>query len=156
MFLVLFLSSLSVWASSGQLQAAQCPDHIGGMESHRFQCVCRVWSRRRYQPMGSVGGVMWHKWTSWKLKEASSTIAVLASGPERGQGAPLASADPGHSHLHCAVRIQCVQDYFSVKVVLCLMAIVKIMLNNIIMTLIVFFGLINTFDSRSSGLCFKI
>lgn len=63
-FPILFLSllcsffSLSVWASSGQLQAAQCPYRISGMEPHRLQRVCRLWSRRCHQPMGSVGGVM--------------------------------------------------------------------------------------------------
>lgn len=109
------LSSLSVWASSGQLQAAQCPYHISGMEPHRLQCVCCLWSRWCPQPMGSVGGVMWHGWAGWRLKEAPTTAAVLASGPDRGQGAPLAPTDPRNAHLHCVIRIQRVQDYFGVK-----------------------------------------
>lgn len=45
----------------------------------------------------------------------ASTAPVPAPGSDRGQGDPLAPADPWCHDLHCSVRIQCVQDNISVE-----------------------------------------
>lgn len=46
------------WAARGQLQAAQRPHHLCGVEPRGLERVRRLWSGRRRQPVGSVGGVM--------------------------------------------------------------------------------------------------
>lgn len=102
-------------ASCSKLQAAQRPRHLGGVEPHRLECVRRLRSGRRGQPVGSVSRVVRRGGPGGRSEGPTSSAPVPAPGSDRGQGDPLAPADPWRDDLHRSVRIQCVQDNISVE-----------------------------------------
>lgn len=102
-------------ASGSHLQAAQRPRHLGGVEPHRLERVRRLRSRRRGQPVGSVGGVVRRGGPGGRSEGPASSAPVPAPGSDRGQGDPLAPAGPWRDGLHRSVRIQRVQDRVGVE-----------------------------------------
>lgn len=105
------------WAARGELQAAQRSHHVGGVEPRRLQCVRRVWSGWRRQPVGPVGGVVWCRRPGRGDEGPAPSATVSAPGSVRDQGDPLAPADAWSHDLHGSVWIQCVQDDICVECV---------------------------------------
>lgn len=103
------------WAARGQLQAAQRPHHVRGVEPRRLERVCRLGSRRRRKSVGSVGGVVRRERQGGGPERPAPTTAVPAPGPVGDQGDPLAPAATRRDDLHGSVRIQCVQDNICVE-----------------------------------------
>lgn len=101
-----------------QLQAAQRPRHLGGVEPRGLERVRRRRGGRRGQPVGPVGGVVRRERPGGGGEGPAASAPVPAPGSDGGQGDPLAPAGPRRDDLHRSVGIQRVQDNIGVEEVL--------------------------------------
>lgn len=69
------------WSCSGELQAAQRPHHLRGVEPGRLERVRCLRSGRRHQPVGPVGGVERCGRQGGGAEGPSSSAPVPAPGP---------------------------------------------------------------------------